>query len=314
MRRWLLTALTACVAVSTVSAQGRSERMAERLLEEGGIDLTEPLVTPFQVSKVLNVAYREGEGADPRRHLLDVFVPKDAKDFPILFFVHGGAWRSGSKDLYSRIGELFAGNGIGSVIINYRLSTRDSDVQHPAHIQDVARAFAWTVEHIGTYGGRADRIFAAGHSAGGHLVALLATDESYLKAEELSCDSICGVIPMSGVYAVLPDIMFPSVFGTNHELRVKAFPISHLDSEEVKLPPFLVIYADQDLPTIGGMSENFNQKLVECKVDAKVLQIRERNHVSLILGMMVPDDPLTVSVLDFIRAHAEIPAPLATGN
>src|SRR5947209_5431295 len=66
----------------------------------------------------------------------------------------------------------------------------------------VARAFAWTQKHAAEYGGRPDQIFACGHSAGGHLVSLLATDESYLKAEGLSAKDIKGVISVSGVYQV----------------------------------------------------------------------------------------------------------------
>ena len=59
------------------------------------------------------------------------------------------------------------------------------------------RAFAWTRRNIGRYGGRTDQVFACGHSAGGHLVSLLATDERYLKAEGLSDKDIRGVVSVS---------------------------------------------------------------------------------------------------------------------
>src|SRR5262249_4788227 len=70
------------------------------------------------VTEVRNVAYYDGDGADRVRHKLDLYLPKGRKDFPVLFFVHGGAWRSGSKDLYGPLGRLFARNGVGTVIIN----------------------------------------------------------------------------------------------------------------------------------------------------------------------------------------------------
>ena len=104
---------------------------------------------PFEVEKVGNVAYYEGSDADPVRHKLDFYYPKGPKDYPVLFFVHGGAWRSGSKELYGGLGKVFAKNGIGVVVINYRLSPK---VQHPAHVEDVARAFAWTHKNVGKYG------------------------------------------------------------------------------------------------------------------------------------------------------------------
>ena len=118
----------------------------------------------------------------------------------MLLFVHGGRWTTGNKNLYPGIGESLARHGVGVVICNYRLSPA---VKHPAHVQDVARAFAWTQSNIASYGGKPDRLFVCGHSAGGHLVALLATDPKYLKAEKLSPSDIRGVVPISGVYSYL---------------------------------------------------------------------------------------------------------------
>jgi acetyl esterase/lipase len=75
-------------------------------------------------------------------------------------------------------------------------------VKHPEHVRDVARAFAWAHVHIGHYGGDPGQLFLLGHSAGGHLVALLATDERYLAAEGRTTQDIMGVIAVSGVYRI----------------------------------------------------------------------------------------------------------------
>ena len=86
----------------------------------------------------------------------------------MIFFVHGGAWRHGDKrylGVYSSLAMCLARHGLGTVVPNYRLSPA---VQHPEHIKDVARAFAWTRKHIGNYGGCPDQIFVSGHSAGAH--------------------------------------------------------------------------------------------------------------------------------------------------
>src|SRR4029077_10844231 len=143
---------------------------------------------------------------------------------------------------YSAIGERFAKQGIGAVVINYRLSP---NVKHPEHIKDVARAFAWTSKNIAKQGGRPDQIFVCGHSAGGHLIALLATDESYLKSEGLSRTAIRGVIPISGVYDITFGgiNLFETVFGKDEEVRRQASPLYHV---EAGLPPFLILYADND--------------------------------------------------------------------
>lgn len=284
----------------------RSEQLAlEAARTVPGFDTRPEL--PFAVEKRTDLAYRNGDGSDAQRHKLDLYLPKGAKDFPVLFFVHGGSWRSGNKDLYNRIGELYAGNGIGTVIINYRLSPK---VKHPAHIQDVAAAFAWTYRNIEKYGGRADRIFASGHSAGGHLVSLLVADPSYLKAEGLTPEVVRGVIPMSGVYTPLPLGMMTAVFGEDPEARKKAFPLTHLMTGVTrKLPPFLVLYADRDFPFIDTMSVTLHKALRTLNAESVQMAIANRNHITIILGVMVQTDPASQAILKFIREHAELPKP-----
>src|SRR3954447_11650612 len=141
-----------------------------------------PAAKTFEVEVVADIDYYQGADADPIKHKLDLFLPKGHKDFPVLFFVHGGAWRQGDKNFfgfYSSLGKFYARRGIGTVVTNYRLSPK---VTHPEHIKDVARAFAWTSKNISKYGGNPTALFLCGHSAGGHLVSLLATDRNYLKA------------------------------------------------------------------------------------------------------------------------------------
>jgi acetyl esterase/lipase len=194
----------------------------------------------FAVTAHRDIPYYTGADADPVRQKLDLYIPQDAKDFPVLVFVHGGTWRSGRKEMYGGVGRLFAEHGIGTAVINYRLSPQ---VQHPAHVQDVAKAFAWVHSHIAEYGGRPDRIFLSGHSAGGHLVALLTADEKYLKAEKLSTRDVRGVIAMSGVYVISPVRLFEPAFGTDVAGCLDASPLSHVRRG---LPPFLLLYADRD--------------------------------------------------------------------
>src|SRR5262245_30533441 len=87
----------------------------------------------FEVEVVKDVAYDEGQDADPVRHKLDLYLPRGAKGYPVLVFVHGGGWTKGSKDGFANHGRLFAKNGVGFVAVNYRLTPQ---VQHPVHAQD----------------------------------------------------------------------------------------------------------------------------------------------------------------------------------
>jgi acetyl esterase/lipase len=292
----------------------------------------------LEVQEVLDVAYRDDPKADPIRHRLDLFLPKGKKDFPVVVLVHGGGWIIGDNrccGLYTSLGDFLASQGIGTVVPNYRLSPR---VQHPAHIQDVARAVAWTRRNIARYGGNPKHIYLLGHSAGGHLVSLLATDESYLKAEGLTAGDIKGVITVSGVYHIPdggikgtlggsgpralrieqiyplrgkssppPKWAFPGIparldpygiaFGYNPKERAKASPLTHVRRG---LPPFMILTAANDLPTLPEMADEFHQALRRAGCNVQLRQIKERNHNSVLFSAIHPDDPTAQAVLQFV--------------
>ena len=259
-----------------------------------------PARAAFEVRAVRDVSYvLKGDTSDARKQKLDLYLPKGSKDFPVLFFVHGGGWSTGDRKLYGSLGPIFARNGIGVVIPSYRLSPQ---VQHPAHIEDVAQAFAWTHKHIGEYGGRADRIFVTGQSAGGHLTALLATDPSYLKPYGLKPQDIRGAIPVSGVYKFGPNSL-RSILGNTPKAAETASPLNHVTGDE---PPFLIIHAQKDIPACDVLSKQLRDKLTKNKVEAEVLEIKDRNHVSIMFQWMLnEDDPTTQAVFAFVAKHSE---------
>ena len=180
-----------------------------------------------------------------------MYVPKGKKDFPVVLFVHGGSWKGGNKNLYAALGESLAKDGIGCVICNYRLSPQ---VQHPAHVEDVAKAFAWTCDNIEKYGGKKEQLFLCGHSAGGHLSSLLVTDPQYLKAEKHSPSEVKGVASFSGVYQIVnTERVFEVPFGKDEKVCKLASPLTHAAG---KHPPFLIAYADNDFPRLDRRPEH----------------------------------------------------------
>lgn len=246
-----------------------------------------------------DIAYYEGPDADPKKHKLDIYTPKGLKDFPVVFFIHGGTWSSGDRKMYGNMGQMFAKQGIGIVVISYRLSPA---VTHPAHIEDVAKAFAWTHANIAKYGGRADQIFVAGHSAGGHLTSLLAANPEYLKKHNLSSKNIKGIIPISGVYDI-PAGMFPKIFpGTQDELK-GASPLKNVSQDG---PPALVMYADMDYAGLDTLAKLYSTKLNELKIPTTLELIKNRTHITIISKMMLSTtDPASKFAVDFIRKHTK---------
>jgi acetyl esterase/lipase len=253
------------------------------------------------VKAIKDVAYYEGADAHPVKHKLDLFLPEEKKDYPVVLFVHGGGWVHGDKNFlgfYSALGRSLAQQGIGVVVTNYRLSP---GVQHPEHVKDVARALAWTVKNIGRHGGKTDGIFLCGHSAGGHLVSLLATDESWLKEVGLTTNNIRGVIPISGVYSI-SDRLLPLVFGADGEGRRKASPITHVRSG---LPPFLILCADKDFTACGREpSEVFCKALQGKGTSARVMEIKDSDHFAIIISAAMAESQVARAIVEFIQNQA----------
>ncbi|HSZ25999.1 MAG TPA: alpha/beta hydrolase, partial [Cytophagaceae bacterium] len=127
-----------------------------------------------RIYKDIHYAGKSEKPADDPKQTLDVYVPQDKiKTKEVVVFIHGGSWNSGRKDTYRFLGRGFASKGIITVIINYRLTP---EVNYLPMAMDCALAVKWVYEHITEYDGDPNKIMVAGHSAGGHLAALISND------------------------------------------------------------------------------------------------------------------------------------------
>lgn len=122
---------------------------------------------------------------------LDIYKPDAPKaNAPIVMFIYGGSWNSGSKDIYKFMGQAFAAQGYTTVIPTYRVHP---EVIFPEFINDTAKAVAYTAQQY-------DRpIVLVGHSAGAHIAALIALNPDYLAAQNIkSCDVLSGWASLAG--------------------------------------------------------------------------------------------------------------------
>jgi acetyl esterase/lipase len=120
------------------------------------------------VPDFVNVEYANADGIGL---LLDIYLPKNIpKPYPVIVWIHGGAWMSGSKD--SPTAGFMVNQKYSVVSINYRLSQQ---AKFPAQIHDCKSAIRWVRSHAAQYGFNVNRIGVWGSSAGGHLSALVGT-------------------------------------------------------------------------------------------------------------------------------------------
>ena len=187
------------------------------------------------VDHTINLAY----GADARQKL-DVYVPREAANRPVVIFWYGGSWQKGDKSNYRFVGTALAKLGFVAVIPDYRLYPQ---VAFPLFDADGARAVAWVEQHAQAFGGDPQRIVLMGHSAGAHTAAFLAFNHAFLERFGASSRDIVGLIGLSGPYVLVPD---------SDALRAAfAAPFSEKDWQPIRFvdsqaPPTLLLHGLAD--------------------------------------------------------------------
>ena len=249
---------------------------------------------------------------------------------PVVFFVHGGAWVDGYASWYTDIvtPALTAEKGWVVVNVDYRLTSdqvfladehcpniNDCDpaqatkaAWYDDNLQDVAAAFAWTVQHIEAYGGDPNNIFLFGHSAGGHLVSLLATHEDYRSLQ----GRMRGVITMSGAYNLgeLNPMFAPYLNqtfqggATDQEALDEASPYTYVRAGET-LPPFYILHCQYDLPSLPEQAIAFRNRLEALGYPVAWDYLTGYTHETEMAAIADIQEDATQSIIDYIESHIQ---------
>ena len=218
---------------------------------------------------------------------LDVF-PAAAAGAPVLVFIHGGYWRSLDKADFSFVAAPFVAAGAMVVVPNYSLCpavTIDTIALQSAH------AMAWVQRHAAAYGGNAARTVVAGHSAGGHLAAMLLACDGSLMASDLPPRLVRRAVSISGLYDLAPIAATPSL---QIDLRLTPAVVARTSPARFAAPA-----GAQLCSVVGALeSEEFlrHNRLIRERWGAAVVPVCEelpgRDHFSVLEELIDPQATL----------------------
>ena len=227
------------------------------------------------------------------RQKLDLYLPKNGTNLPLIINIHGGAFRMGSKE--QGVPLEYLGQGYAVASINYRLSQH---AKFPSQIEDCKAAVRWLRAHAAQYGLDPKRFAAWGGSAGGHLAAMLGTT-----GETKEFDVGANLEQSSRVQAVV-DYFGPTDFlqmdahrapnGMTHdpgnspeseliggaiqenkEKTSKANPITYVTPGD---PPFLICHGDADPLVPHHQSELLEAALKKAGVSVTFYTVKGAGH------------------------------------
>lgn len=226
-------------------------------MEKGNIKLKTRLFKPFIVFLILvlgsafyyfhhasrqdvkdsNIKY----GQNPKQSL-DLFTPKvqNSKKRPVIIYVHGGGWRGGDKANVSAKPAFFTKKGYAFISINYRLSP---EATYGEMANDLSNTIKWVYDNAKKYQFDQTKINLMGHSSGGHLVMLVATNPNYLSKVGLPSNMINSVVDIEGPLDLTDFIKrfgsYKKVFGNDQKVWKEASPVAYAANKN--LPSIFLI-------------------------------------------------------------------------
>lgn len=229
-------------------------------------------------------------GKESRKQSLDVVIPEGKPPFPVMVYIHGGAFHVMDKRSYRRLSRYFASRGYLVFNINYRMAPRH---RFPVGLQDVGAAVKWANDNARRYGGNSSRMFLAGDSAGAYFASMYAAATqspglmSSIGIEEwIPPEHLLGLLLFYGAYDMetILDTGFPLInfvshgfFGFDPQVYSSraetASPGRHITSS---FPPAFVTSGERD--SLHPESVEFDRVLTEAGIPHRTLFFTRKEH------------------------------------
>jgi len=249
-----------------------------------------------------------------KKHLLDIYVPADAKGkVPLVVFIHGGGWIGNDK--YADMGYMpntvsaMLNNGMAVASIDYRFATQ---AVFPAILQDCNKAVSFLFDNADKYSLDKNNIALMGFSAGGHLASLLGTSQNnkvsnfyfpntYRPFRYKAVVDFYGPIDL----VLLPGnedekspegILIGAAPLSRPDLAKAASPITYIDKND---PPFLIYHGEKDSIVSNKQSKLFSAWLNHYGVKNELTIVKDAPH----FGTMYDVEEIRNKVIVFLTQH-----------
>jgi arylformamidase len=224
------------------------------------------------------------------REKLDIY-PADQPGGPVLIYIHGGYWRSGSKEDNCNFVPVFTNRGALVVLLEYDLCpmVTVSDI-----VRQTRSAVGWVYSNVLRYSGNPSKIYISGHSAGGHLTAMALAHD--WEKEGLPRNFIKGAVVTSGVYDldVVMRISVQQEVKLTPELAQENSPFHH---PPLPICPVIVAVGDAEPKGWQQMSEDFFELCKERGLACEYLIVPGANHYTMSEHLADAESPLTRAML-----------------
>ncbi|HEX6889515.1 MAG TPA: alpha/beta hydrolase [Chryseolinea sp.] len=257
-----------------------------------------------------DIVYAKVDGKELK---LDLYLPSDPATRGLLVFVHGGAWRGGSKD---GVPKIFPDNGIPTASLEFRQSP---EAKFPAQIYDIKAAIRFLRASASTYGYTAEKIVIVGSSSGGHLAALTGVTNGNSELEGKIGDnlqqssSVQAIIDYYGATNLTTILAQSTPFGLNVrkpalelllgsepdkniELAKLASPVFHVDAND---PPLLIFHGEQDAQMPINQSHELEGAYKKSNLDVRFEVVYGAAHGG---DLFYTPDRVKLAI-DFIKKH-----------
>jgi acetyl esterase/lipase len=221
---------------------------------------------------------------DRPRQRLDLFLA-NRSPAPTLIFIHGGYWQMNDKERFAFVAEGPLARGINVAVVEYTLAP---DASLDQIVEEIRRSVAWLADHLGDYGADPTRIYVSGHSAGGHLTAIM-----------MNLGTVAGGLAISGLYDLEPiRLNYLNVkLGLDPAEAQRNSPLLHFPATA---RPLAIAYGTAELPELCRHSLDYARAWVGRGLPGRLLPVDGANHFTILESLAHSDGPLTQALVEMV--------------